>query len=124
MVIYRTSQPGSCNRDSVLVDFGLSYLSISLSLDVLLTLMIVVRLALHVRNIRSVVGAPSGLTGLYKTVFIMLIESSAIYAASSLLFLGFWGSRSYISDVPLAIHAETQVRSFSPGTRRFSNMVV
>jgi len=86
--------------------------------------MIVVRLALHVRNIRSVVGAPSGLTGLYKTVFIMLIESSAIYAASSLLFLGFWGSRSYISDVPLAIHAETQVRSFSPGTRRFSNMVV
>jgi len=53
----------------------------------------------------------------------MLIESSAIYAASSLLFLGFWGSGSHIVEVFSAIHAEVQVRALSPGTRRSSNMV-
>ena len=58
--------------------------------------------------------APSGFTGLYKTVVTMLIESSAIFAASSLLSLGFWGSRSYVVDVFSAIQAETQVRAFFP----------
>ena len=69
MVTYhQSSRPGSCIRDSVLVDFCLSYFSISLSLNVLLTPMIVIRLVLHGRNTCGVMGVPSGLTGLYKTV--------------------------------------------------------
>ena len=86
--------------------------------------MIVVRLFLHSRNIRSVMGAPSGFTGLYKTIVTMLIESSAIYAVNSLLFLGLWGSRSYIADAFSEILAETQVCALSPSIRRTSNMVV
>ena len=86
--------------------------------------MIVVRLVLHSRNIRTAMGAPSGLSGLYKAVVAMLIESSAIYAASSLLFLGPWGSGSHIADTFLPIVAESQVRAFFPSTRRSSNMVV
>jgi len=124
MVIYQVSQPGSCIRDSVLVDFGLSYFSISLSLNILLTFMIVIRLVLHIRNIRTVMEAPSGFTGLYKTIVTMLIESSAVFTVSSLLFLGFWGSGSYVADVFSAIQAETQVRAFFPSTRRPSNVVV
>jgi len=124
IVIYQASRPGNCIRDSVLVDFGLSYFSISLSLNILLTLMIVIRLVLHIRNIRTVMEAPSGFTGLYKTIVTMLIESSAIYAASSLLFLGFWGSGSYVADMFSEIQAETQVRAFFPSTRRSSNTVV
>jgi len=123
-IIYRSShaKPGSCVQNSV--NFGLSYLSISLSLNVFLTLMIVIRLVLHSKNIRSVIGAPSGFTGLYKTIVTMLIESSAIYAASSLLFLGSWGSGSHIVEVFSPIHAGIQVRTLSPSTRRSSNMVV
>jgi len=124
MLTYQTSQPGRCIRNSALVNYGLSYFSISLSLNVLLTLMIVTRLVLHSRNIRTVMGASSGLTGLYKTVVTMLIESSAIYAASSLLFLGFWGSRSYVADVFSLIQAETQVRTFfSQHTAVFEHVV-
>ena len=114
MLTYRTSQPGRCIRNSVLIDYGLSYFSISVSLNILLTLMIVIRLVLHIRNIRTVTEAPSGFTGLYKTIVTMLIESSAIFAASSLLFLGFWGSGSYVADVFSVIQAETQVRAFFP----------
>ena len=114
MVIYQASQPSGCVRDSVLVNYGLSYFSISPSLNVLLTLMIVIRLVLHIRNIRTAMEAPSGFTGLYKTVLTMLIESSAIFAVSSLLSLGFWGSGSYVADVFSAIQAKTQVRAFFP----------
>jgi len=113
MVIYKTSQPNSEILPSpILVDFSLSYLWISLSLNVLLTLMIVIRLVLHSRNIRIAMGAPSGFTGLYKTVITMLIESSAIYTASSLLFLGPWGSGNHIADMFLSILAEIQVCAF------------
>jgi len=124
MVTYWTAQPGHCIRNSVLVNYGISYLSISLSLNILLTLMIVTRLVLHSRNIRTAMGASSGLTGLYKTVVTMLIESSAVFTASSLLFLGFWGSRSHIGEVFSAIYAEAQVCALSPSTWRPSNMVV
>jgi len=114
MLVHRSLQPNSGVWDPVAIYFGLSYLSISLSLNVLLTLMIVIRLVLHSRNIRAAIGAPSGLTGLYKAVVTMLIESSAIYAVSSLLYLGFWGSRSYVAEVFSAIPTETQVRTLSP----------
>ena len=112
MVIYKTSQPNSDILSPVLVDFGLSYLSISVSLNVLLTLMIVIRLVLHSRNIRIAMGAPSGVAGLYRAVVVMLIESSAIYTVSSLLFLGPWGSGNHIADMFLSIVAEIQVCAF------------
>ena len=118
MVTYRQgSQPGSCIRDSALADFGPSYFLISLSLDVLLTPMIIIQLVLHGRNICGVMGVSSGLTRLCGTVVAILIESSAIYAASSPSFLGCRGSRSYIADMFSAIHAETQVRALSLSTR-------
>jgi len=74
--------------------------------------MIVIRLILHSRNIRTAMGAPSGVVGLYKAVIVMLIESSAIYTASSLLFLGPWGSGNHIADMFLSILAEIQVCAF------------
>jgi hypothetical protein len=60
--------------------FQISYYSISLSLNVLLTLMIIARLALHSRNIRNAIGASSGPGGLYTAIITMLVESSALNA--------------------------------------------
>lgn len=124
MLIYQTSQPNSSIWNSIAINFGLPYFSISLSLNILLTLMIVIRLVLHSRNIRTAMEAPSGATGLYKAIVTMLIESSAIYAANSLLFVGPWGAGSHVADIFLPILAETQVRAFSPCVRRPSNMVI
>jgi len=73
---------------SVVSRSTLPYILISLSLNILLTLMIIVRLILHSRNVRAATGSPVGISGLYKTIATMLIESSALFAVSSVLVIG------------------------------------
>ena len=91
---------------------GLPYFSISLSLNVLLTLMIVIRLILHTRSVRTAMGI-SGIGGLSNAIITMLIESCALYAVSSLLVLGPWSAVNSSVEIFLPILAETQVRIFS-----------
>ena len=65
--------------------FTTSYLSISLSLNVILTLVIVTRLVRNVRNVRKATGTSGGSSGLHTAaapVAMMLIESYALYAAT------------------------------------------
>ena len=65
-----------------------SYYSICLSLNILLTLMIVVHLIMHIRNLRRATGEGSnGLHTAATTVVTMLIESYALYAVALLLFI-------------------------------------
>jgi hypothetical protein len=111
--IYQTSQPDSSIWNSVAINFGLPYFSISIALNILLTLMIVTRLVLHNRNVRSAMGAPPGISGLYMAAVTMLIESSALYAVNSLLFIGPWAATSHAADLFLPILAETQVRALT-----------
>ena len=111
MLIYQTSRPNSSIWNSVAISFGLPYFSLSVALNVILTCMIVTRLVLHSRNVRSAMGAPGGVTGLYKAIVTMLIESSALYAVNSLLFIGPWAAQSQVADIFLPILAETQVRT-------------
>ena len=118
MLIYQTSQPNSSIWNNVAINFGLPYFSISLSLNILLTLMIVTQLIRHSRNIRSAMGGPRGAGGLYKTIITVLVESSALYAVNSLLFVGPWGAKSHVADIFLPILAETQVRAAFTSTYR------
>jgi len=103
MLVYQTSRPDSKIWTSLAVNYGLGYFSISLSLNILLTLMIVTRLILHTRNI---MGAPARV---YRAIITMLIESSALYAVNSLLFVGPWGAGNHAADIFLPILAQTQV---------------
>ena len=89
-------------------NFGanVSNTSITVSLNFLLTLMIVTRLVLHGRNVRAATGSPAGLSGLYKTIATMLIESSALYAGASVIYVGLWASDSgvwYAFSPPLCV---------------------
>ena len=90
------------------LDFGLPYLLIAVSLNIVLTLLIVIRLAMHSRNVSSAMGVPGGIGGSYKTIIVVLVESSALYALSSLLVIGLWAVGT--GNVFLPILAETQVR--------------
>ena len=90
---------------------GLAYLSISLSLNVLLTLMIVIRLTLHARNTRAAMGM-TGSGGFCQAIVTTLVESCAFYAVSSLLVIGPWGARSYSTNVFMPILTHTQVCAF------------
>ena len=110
--ICQISQPATCTEASgASFQFGTPYYSISLALNVFLTLMIVVRLALHRRTIRRALGSPATVGGLYKAVVNMLIESCALYAASYILFIGPWAAGSSISNIFFPILAEAQVRA-------------
>ena len=53
--------------------FGLPYLANLISLNILLTLMIVTRLILYVRNIRTAMRGPDGIIELYKAIVTVLI---------------------------------------------------
>ena len=110
--IYQSSQPNTLATSSApIINFGAPFLSISLSLNVLLTLMIVARLIWHRRNIRKAVDSTVSAGGLYKTAITILVESSALYAVSFLLFIGMWGARNPIQYTFLQILAQTQVRA-------------
>lgn len=84
----------------------------SLALNVLLTLMIIARLALHNRKIKKALGSPATADGLYKTVVAILIESFTLYTVIFLLFIGTWSARSNFVYTFFPILAETQVRVF------------
>lgn len=111
MLIYQTSQPDSSIWNTVAINFGVPYFAISLALNMLLTLLIVMRLAMHSRNIRNAMGAPAGASGLYATIITVLVESCSIYAIASLLFVIPWGLKSHVADIFLPILAEVQVRA-------------
>ena len=104
--VYQSAQVDGAYWQSALL-----YFSISLSLNILLTLMIVVRLILHARDTRTALGI-SGTGGLCKAVVVMFIESCALYAVNSLLFIGPMGAGNSISNLFLATLAQTQVRAF------------
>ena len=62
----------------------LLYFSISLSLNVILTIIIIIRLVLHTRNTHTTVGI-TGTGGFCKSIVTVLVESCALYAVNSLL---------------------------------------
>ena len=100
----------------VLVDISslwstLPYLSISLSLNILLTLMIVIQLILRARDTRTTLGM-TGIGGLCKAIVVMLVESCTLYAVNSVLVIGPLGATNQISGFFLSTIGEIQVRDF------------
>ena len=108
-LIRRSLRPDSSIQKSIAFDFSVPYYSISVSLNVLLTLMIVVRLVLHSRNVGTAMGSPRGFGGLYKTIITMLVESSALYAVSSVLVVAQRNSGIVHTFSPIL--CQTQVRA-------------
>ena len=94
------------------------YLAITFSLNVLLTLMIVGRLALCNQEVRAVMGilsrdymGTSSRAGeLYKAFATIFVESCAPYAISLLLYLVANGIASPLANIFYPIFIETQVR--------------
>ena len=114
MSTYESVQPAYLSRKNSLgVDLNLSFYSISISLNVLLTLMIVIRLILHQRNIQAAMGVRPGAGGMYKAVVTMLVESYALYAVTFLIFIVPWAMNNYAAYIFAPIGAATQVRVVS-----------
>ena len=88
-----------------------AYHSICVLLNILLTLMIIVRLILHSRNIRQATGASDRTMGLYSTTVTLLVESCALYAAALLLFIVPYATGSPIMPVPEGVVVNCRVRA-------------
>ena len=89
-----------------------AYVSVSLSLNVLLALMIVIRLMVHIRDVRKTLGTSNGLNSLFTTtatVVTMLIESYALYAVALLLYVVPWAVDSPILGIFNGVTGAVQV---------------
>ena len=106
LLTYKVTKTSLIDHDIV------SYLSISISLNVLLTLMIVIRLIVHTRTIRNAMGI-SGIGAMCNAISTMLIESCTLYAVRGLLVIIPLAVENYIMAFFFPILAETQVRVFS-----------
>ena len=95
------------------INIRISYISICLALNILLTLMIVLRLVMHIRNIRNATGASDGPSGLHTaaaTVVMMLIESYGLYAGVILAYTVSWAMSSWVSNLFTEVVGAVQVR--------------
>ena len=122
LIYYQASQPIDPNPDAFTLNFP--YFAISLSLNILLTLMIIIRLVLLGRDIRNPTGTRATTTGLCKAVVTMLVESFAFYAVNFLLFIVPWATGSSIWAIFFPILADVQVCVFClPGSSLSCNTV-
>ena len=109
--VYQTSQPDGNFWHTTSVNFGLPYISISIGLNVLLTLMIIVRLVLHTRATRAALGM-TGIGGLCMGIITMLVESCALYAVNSFLVIVPWVFGNHTEGTFLSLLSQTQVRAY------------
>ena len=98
------------------INIGISYFSISLSLNIILMFMIVTRLVLHIRNIRKTVGNSDGSSGL-RAIATMLVESYSLYAITLLIYTISWAVRGQWTSVFANIVSPSQVRTDFPFPR-------
>ena len=112
ILYYQASSSDSGNWGAIEVAFSISCFSISVALNALLTLMIIMRLVLHSRNMRNAMGTTANASGLYETIVTMLTESSALYTIGFLLYIVTWGTNSFLVNAFSPFCADTQVRSF------------
>ncbi|KAF8997019.1 hypothetical protein BDQ17DRAFT_1391962 [Cyathus striatus] len=89
------------------INYTLLYASISLTLNMFITVMIVVRLLVYRRRLLNTLGGEHGTV--YLSVTTILIESAALYAMFSLMFLIPFGLKSAFANIMLQALSEIQI---------------
>ena len=111
LIIYNTCRREHSAAIYVVDHLAIPYYSIVLSLNVILTLTIVIRLALHSKDIRDAMGPLSRPDKLYKTIITILIESSALYAINFIAFFGQWRGKESVGAALFPLISQVQVRA-------------
>ena len=112
IILVQTIHPSDSILKSV-IPFDYVCYPISLSLTLLLTIMIIVRLARHGRKMRNAVGSGTNGSGLYDTIVATLVESYALYALSFLVYIPLLDTGNPVQLVLSPIFVEAQVRAIS-----------
>ena len=109
MVLYQTSRPDSSLFSGITVSPWLPYFTISVVLNVLLTVTIAWRLFLHEPNLREALGYTSGINSIYMSVVTIFVESCAIYAAVSICFSVPYAMSHHASAIFLSMLSQIQI---------------
>ena len=121
LFVYHAVQP--LKFAAVNIDIGLVYFAVCLSLNALLTLMIIARLLIHRRNIRKAVEASAGFSGLYTAVITMLVESAALYAFTFILYIGSWAADDAAVFIFSPIISQIEVRAIFSFSQRTATLL-
>ncbi|KAI0359767.1 hypothetical protein OH77DRAFT_1434208 [Trametes cingulata] len=104
MVIVQSSYPNSNLWASTTVQFLLPYFAISISLNVMLTLLLVGRLMYMSYRARQSLGAEHART--YMSIAAMLVESAVPYAVTAIIFVITYAENSNVQNLLLPVLAQ------------------
>ncbi|THU78976.1 hypothetical protein K435DRAFT_36569 [Dendrothele bispora CBS 962.96] len=99
LLIYTSAQPGHTFNSTDAVHFGTAYFSVSLSLTVIVTLTIVLRLVYLQHRARKVFGNTPEFQDHYISACAILLESSAMYAVIGFIFLVLYNKNNAVSNI-------------------------
>lgn len=111
LTIFQATRPSANLWTHTTVQFTLPYFSLSISLNTLLTLLIVARLLYMSRRMGKTVGRQHA--GTYTSVASMLIESAAPYTITGLIFIITYARNSNVQNLVLPVLSQIMVRPLS-----------
>lgn len=103
----QSSQPGLSLYSALPLAYGTSYYAISLSINVVLTILITIRLILYRRSIMT--RLPEEYAAHYVSLAAIIVESAAIYSVFAVLFLITYAVDNPTNQVLLAFASAAQV---------------
>lgn len=109
LTLYQASRPEASLWTHTTVQFTLPYFTISISLNIILTLLLVGRLLHMSHKARTSLGKQHAAT--YISVAAMLIESAAPYAIVGLIFIISYARNSYVQNLVLPVLSQIMVRA-------------
>ena len=104
----QSSQPGLSLYNAVPIAFGTAYYVTSLSVNILVTVLIIFRFTLHRRVILDVL--PAEYAKHYLSIATILVESAALYSIFALAFIVSYALNNPINQIFLTFATTSQVR--------------
>ncbi|KAJ7217070.1 hypothetical protein GGX14DRAFT_300684, partial [Mycena pura] len=109
MILFQSSRPNANLWTKTTVNFGIPYYALAAALNVVITIMITTRLLLYRRSLRNTLGEAQAMSVPFASIASMLVESSLLYAVTSILFLVPYGLKSDVSNIFIPILIEVQI---------------
>jgi len=105
VMVYQTARPGANFWSTLTINYAVPYWSLTISLNIVVTLLISGRLFMLRKRMRDALGPQYAKK--YTSAIAMLVESAAIYTGTGLLFLISYARNSYIQNLiwPILVSA-------------------
>lgn len=111
-----SSQPGLSLYSKLPMAYGTSYYAVSLSINIILTILIILRLYLHRRHLVS--KLPPQFAKHYISLAAIIVESAVMYSVFAIIFLVTYAVNNPMNQVFLGIAFSTQVRTRNTRKRK------